>query len=73
MFLFFSEPVPLPSASFFFLRVQSKIQVCIIHGRALYTDKYGKENDWDQIVLADLVEGPVESVSHEEVVKAMGK
>ena len=47
--------------------------MCIIHGPALYTDKYGKENDWDQIVLADLVEGPVESVSHEEVVKAMGK
>ena len=32
-----------------------------------------EENEWDQNVEADLVEGPVERVSQEEVVKAMGK
>ena len=32
-----------------------------------------EENEWDQNVEADLVEGPVERVSREEVVKAMGK
>ena len=32
-----------------------------------------EENEWDQNVQADLVEGPVERVSLEEVVKAMGK
>ena len=32
-----------------------------------------EENDWDQNVQADLVEGPVERVSREEVVKALGK
>ena len=30
-----------------------------------------EENEWDQSVEADLVEGPVEKVSREEVVKAM--
>ena len=30
-------------------------------------------NEWDQNVQADLVEGPVERVSREEVVKALGK
>ena len=32
-----------------------------------------EENEWDQDVQADLVEGPVERVSWEEVVKALGK
>ena len=32
-----------------------------------------EENEWDQNVQADLVEGPVEKVSREEVVKALGK
>ena len=32
-----------------------------------------EENEWDQNVEADLVEGPVERVSREEVVKALGK
>ena len=32
-----------------------------------------EENEWDQNVEADLVEGPVERASQEEVVKAMGK
>ena len=30
-------------------------------------------NEWDQNMQADLVEGPVERVSWEEVVKALGK
>ena len=32
-----------------------------------------EENEWDQNVQADLVEGPVERVSREEVVKAFRK
>ena len=32
-----------------------------------------EENEWDQNVQADLVEGPVERVSQEEVVKVLGK
>ena len=32
-----------------------------------------EENEWDQNVKADLVEGPVERVSREEVVKALGE
>ena len=32
-----------------------------------------EENEWDQNVEADLVEGRVERVSREEVVKALGK
>ena len=32
-----------------------------------------KENEWDQNVKAELVEGPVERVSREEVVKAIRK
>ena len=32
-----------------------------------------KENEWNQNVEADLVEGPVETVRREEVVKAMGE
>ena len=32
-----------------------------------------EENEWDQNVLADLLEGPVERVSQEKVVKALGK
>ena len=32
-----------------------------------------EENEWDQNVQADLVEGPVERVRREEVVKALGK
>ena len=32
-----------------------------------------EENEWDQNVQADLVEGPVERVRQEEVVKALGK
>ena len=32
-----------------------------------------EENEWDQNVEADLVEGPVERISQEEVVKAMGE
>ena len=32
-----------------------------------------EENEWDQTVEADVVEGPVERVSREEVVKAMGE
>ena len=32
-----------------------------------------EENEWDQNVQADLVEGPAERVSREEVVKALGK
>ena len=32
-----------------------------------------EENEWGQNVQADLVEGPVERVSREEVVKALGK
>ena len=32
-----------------------------------------EENEWDQNVQADLVEGPVKRVSREEVVKALGK
>ena len=32
-----------------------------------------EENEWDQNVQADLVEGPVERVSGEEVVKALRK
>ena len=31
-----------------------------------------EENEWDQNVQADLVEGPVEKVSREEVVQAVG-
>ena len=31
------------------------------------------ENEWDQNVEADLVEGPVERVSREELVKVMGE
>ena len=32
-----------------------------------------EENEWDQNLQADLVEGPVERVSREEVVKVLGK
>ena len=32
-----------------------------------------EENEWDQKVQADLVEGPVGRVSEEEVVKVLGK
>ena len=32
-----------------------------------------EENEWDQNVKAELVEGPVERVSREEVVKAIRK
>ena len=32
-----------------------------------------EENEWDQNVQADLVGGPVERVSREEVVKVLGK
>ena len=32
-----------------------------------------EENEWDQNVEADFVEGPVERISWEEEVKAMGK
>ena len=32
-----------------------------------------EENEWDQNVEVDLVEGPVERVCQEEVVKAMGE
>ena len=32
-----------------------------------------EENEWDQNVEADLMEGPVERASREEVVKARGK
>ena len=32
-----------------------------------------EENEWDQNVEADLVEGPHERVSPEEVVKSMGE
>ena len=32
-----------------------------------------EENEWDQNVQADLVEGPVERISREEAVKAFGK
>ena len=32
-----------------------------------------EDNEWDQNVEVDLVEGPVERVSREEVVKAWGK
>ena len=32
-----------------------------------------EKNEWDQNVEADLVEGPVERVTWEEVVKAMGR
>ena len=32
-----------------------------------------EENDWDQKVESDLLEGPVRRVSREEVVKAMGE
>ena len=31
------------------------------------------ENEWDQMAEADMVEGPVEEVTYEEVVKAMNK
>ena len=31
------------------------------------------ENEWDQMVTTDMVEGPVEEVTDEEVMKAMNK
>ena len=31
------------------------------------------ENEWDQMAEADMVEGPVEEVTYEEVIKAMYK
>ena len=31
------------------------------------------ENEWDQMAEADMVEEPVEGVTHEEVMKAMNK
>ena len=31
------------------------------------------ENEWDQMANADMVEGPVEEVTYEEVIKAMNK
>ena len=31
------------------------------------------ENEWDQMAKADMVEGPVEEVTYEEVIKAMNK
>ena len=31
------------------------------------------ENEWDQMVKADVVEGPVERATDEEVMKAMNK
>ena len=31
------------------------------------------ENEWDQMINADMVEGPVEGVTHEEVMEAMNK
>ena len=31
------------------------------------------ENEWDQMAEADMVEGPVEGVTYEEVMKAMNK
>ena len=31
------------------------------------------ENEWDQVAEADMVEGPVEEVTYEEVIKAMNK
>ena len=41
-------------------------------GKAHMERIMNEENEWDQNVEADLVEGPVERVSREEVVKAMG-
>ena len=32
-----------------------------------------EENEWDQIVRADMVEGPVERVTDEEVMEALNK
>ena len=32
-----------------------------------------EENDWDQMVESDVVEGPVEKVTRKEIVKAMQK
>ena len=56
------------------------------HGRLNFSEKdrgrvwkehmeriMNEENEWDQNVQADLVEGPVERVSREEVAKALGK
>ena len=56
------------------------------HGRLSFSEKnrgkvwkehmeriINEENEWDQNVDADLVEGPVERVSQEEVVKGMGE
>ena len=31
------------------------------------------ENEWDQMAVADMAEGPVEEVTYEEVIKAMNK
>ena len=31
------------------------------------------ENEWDQMTKADMVEGPVEEVTYEEVMEAMNK
>ena len=46
------------------------------HGK-LWKDHMEKimnvENEWDQMAEADMVEGPVEEVTYEEVIKAMNK
>ena len=34
---------------------------------------HGKDHEWDQIVKADMIEGPVEEVTEEEVMEAMNK
>ena len=31
------------------------------------------ENEWEQMAKADMVEGPVEEVTYEEVIEAMNK
>ena len=38
------------------------------HGKDLKCD-----NEWDEMAEADMVEGPVEGVTYEEVIKAMNK
>jgi len=31
-----------------------------------------KENEWDHATEADMIEGPVERITHDEIVKAFG-
>ena len=45
----------------------------VVVGRILCKKIINVENEWDQMAKADMVKGPVEEVTYEEVMEAMNK